>query len=83
MRDTVTTVSSADPASPDRTVVRRVAIAAFVGTSMEWCREWCRERSLVMATATRHAGLSTPDPTLTTHEDEWNLRVERAAVHRS
>ncbi|MDQ8702525.1 MFS transporter [Streptomyces sp. LHD-70] len=36
MSDTVTAAHSADPASPDRAVARRVAVAAFVGTAMEW-----------------------------------------------
>ncbi|MGW6401318.1 MFS transporter [Streptomyces sp. NPDC055134] len=36
MSDTATAVSSADPVSPDRSVARRVAVAAFVGTAMEW-----------------------------------------------
>ncbi|MFI8793510.1 MFS transporter [Streptomyces sp. NPDC055105] len=36
MSDTATAVSSADPVSPDRSVARRVAVATFVGTAMEW-----------------------------------------------
>ncbi|MGI5467174.1 MFS transporter [Streptomyces sp. CA-132043] len=36
MSDTVTAESPADPAATERTVARRVAVAAFVGTAMEW-----------------------------------------------